>query len=583
MKTKTKIQLISVTILIIIGIFLIVFFANAEKINNYDTEIQINQDSSIDVTEKIEYDFEGIERHGIYRDIIVKYPGARLEGNYNLRILDIEVTDLQGNHYTTKTTSHPFDDYVSIRIGDADTYVTGIKTYLIKYKIKRALNYFENHDELYWNVTGEDWYVPILNASATVYLPQEVNNIQAECFSGYYGYSEQCENINKIQNQNNKIIAAQYQQSDIGNGQGLTIVIGWPKGLVKEPSLWQILFDIILDNWVLGVPVLVFILLIYLWYTQGRDPEGRGTIITQFDSPDKITPAQVGTIFDEKVHHQDMSAEIINLAIKGYLKITRKKEKGFFASAEYIFDKLKDSDNKLTNFQKKLHDSIFDSKNTRKLSELKNVFYKDLEKIEQQIYQSLLDKKYLFKNPKKVKGTYITIGIIVIMSAFFTGHFMGASGVIASVLSGLLIMIFSAFMPKKTKKGVLAKEHILGLKSYLTVAEKDRIKFHNAPEKNPQEFERLLPFAMVLGVEKEWAKQFEDIYKNMKPDWYNDTSAANFNALNLTNALNSFNNTSSSALSSRPSSSGASGGSSGFSSGGGFSGGGFGGGGGGSW
>ena len=133
-------------------------------------------------------------------------------------------------------------------------------------------------------------------------------------------------------------------------------------------------------------------------------------------------------------------------------------------------------------------------------------------------------------------------------------------------------------MPKKTRQGVLAKEHILGLKQYLTVAEKDRIKFHNAPEKNPEHFEKLLPYAMVLGVERDWAKQFEGIY-NKQPDCYNDSSGVPFSALVLSNSLDSFQTKANSALASRPSS--ASSGGSGFS--GGVSGGGFGGGGGGSW
>jgi uncharacterized membrane protein len=134
------------------------------------------------------------------------------------------------------------------------------------------------------------------------------------------------------------------------------------------------------------------------------------------------------------------------------------------------------------------------------------------------------------------------------------------------------------FMPARTQKGVEAKEYIEGLKLYMTVAEKDRINFHNAPEKNPQRFEKLLPFAMALGVENEWAKQFEGIY-NQQPSWYNDPTQQTFTALLLINSLSTFQTQSQGALVSSPSSAGSGG--SGFSGGG--SGGGFGGGGGGSW
>jgi len=154
---------------------------------------------------------------------------------------------------------------------------------------------------------------------------------------------------------------------------------------------------------------------------------------------------------------------------------------------------------------------------------------------------------------------------------------IGPSIIFNFVLVGITVAVFGLVMPARTKEGVLAREHILGLKSYLQVAEKDRLKFHNAPDKNPKTFEKFLPFAMVLGVEKEWAKQFEGIY-NTNPSWYSDPSMGNFSAVVLASGLNNFGNMAQTTLSSKPSSSG---GGSGFS--GGSSGGGFGGGGGGSW
>jgi len=173
---------------------------------------------------------------------------------------------------------------------------------------------------------------------------------------------------------------------------------------------------------------------------------------------------------------------------------------------------------------------------------------------------------------------YIGIGGTIFLMSFPNAGIFGALGITSFAISGLLIIIFGLFMPAKTRKGALAKEHILGFKKYLSVAEKDRIEFHNAPKKNPERFEKLLPYAMALGVEEEWAKQFEGIY-DKQPDWYGGPSAARFNALTLTRSLNSFSSSANSTLASKPSS--ASGGGSGFSGGG--SGGGFGGGGGGSW
>lgn len=137
-----------------------------------------------------------------------------------------------------------------------------------------------------------------------------------------------------------------------------------------------------------------------------------------------------------------------------------------------------------------------------------------------------------------------------------------------------MIMLFGLIMPARTKKGAEAREYLAGLKLYLTVAEKDRLEFHNAPEKNPQVFEKLLPYAIVLGVEKQWAKQFEHLMMPM-PRWYSDPSATNFNSIIFISQLNAFSNNVSGVVMPRGNSSGLGGG--------GFSGGGGGGGGGGSW
>ena len=145
-------------------------------------------------------------------------------------------------------------------------------------------------------------------------------------------------------------------------------------------------------------------------------------------------------------------------------------------------------------------------------------------------------------------------------------------------LAGAIIIVIGYFMPAKTVVGVEQKRYLLGLREYINIAEKDRIKFHNAPQKSPKHFEALLPFAMVFGLEREWGKQFEGIYTT-QPGWYSDSGMAGFNSYLFASSLHDFNSVAATSLSSAPSS--ASGGGSGFSGGG--AGGGFGGGGGGSW
>jgi len=200
-------------------------------------------------------------------------------------------------------------------------------------------------------------------------------------------------------------------------------------------------------------------------------------------------------------------------------------------------------------------------------------------KVKKDIYKQVTSKGYFVNNPQSIKMKYIGVGVI---AAFFLPFITIWSQIyfasIAISISGLIILFFASFMPARSKKGVAAKEHILGLKLYLTVGEKDRINFHNAPEKKPELFEKLLPLAMVLGVEKKWAKQFDGLF-NTQPNWYSSTGYSTFSSIQLANGLYKFKTDSSASLSSSPSSS--SSGGSGFS--GGSSGGGGGGGGGGSW
>jgi uncharacterized membrane protein len=206
-----------------------------------------------------------------------------------------------------------------------------------------------------------------------------------------------------------------------------------------------------------------------------------------------------------------------------------------------------------------------------KISQLKEKFHKDLSAYTTSIYTQLVSKKYFPHSPATEKGKYLTVGIV----CAFVGFAWVQS--IPLVISGLIIFAFSFAMGKRTKLGAETTEKINGLKLFLEVTEKDRLKFHNAPEKNPQLFEKFLPYAMVLHVEGQWAKQFENIY-NTQPDWYSSTTPGMFNALLLTNSLHDFSSRSESNMAATPASKG----SSGF-GGGGFSGGGFGGGGGGSW
>lgn len=547
------------------------------KIDNLEVNIKINEDASISISEKISYDFGDAQKHGIFRNIPYKYKARG--GNFKLRLSGVSVTDENGAPYHYEQ-SRSGNDLV-IKIGDADKFVTGKKTYVINYAVKRAINYFGTHDELYWNAIGTEWPVAVSGAKALVELPSGIEpaKVQKTCFAGSYGSDKLCDNINIDSDETGSVRNVTFEQSALSPGEGLTIVVGIPPGIIAKPTLFQRIWEIVKDNWIVLVPFLALFSVFYLWYTRGLDPKGRGTIVAQYEAPDNLTPLEVGTIIDERFDNKDISAEIINLAVKGYLKIKRLEEKIFiFKSHDYQLEKIKNTGDLPNDFQKKIMESLFGEGEKIKLSSLRNEFYKDLKIIADETYQATVTKGYFPKNPEKIRNLYRLIGIALFGAAVAVGFFYGALGIVSLAASGLAVVIFSFIMPKKTKRGVLAKEHILGLKEYLKIAEKDRIKFHNAPAKNPEHFEKLLPYAMVLDVEEEWAEQFKEIY-NQPPSWYEDGTGAGFNSVVFVNNLESFSSSASGTLSSSPTS--AAGGGSGFSGGG--SGGGGGGGGGGSW
>jgi uncharacterized membrane protein len=226
-------------------------------------------------------------------------------------------------------------------------------------------------------------------------------------------------------------------------------------------------------------------------------------------------------------------------------------------------------------FEQLFFKELFGNAETKKLSSLKNKFYETTKEVTKQVYQKLTLEGFFVKNPQTIRLAYIGIGFIVgVIGIPASGANQNTAffHLLAFGLAGGIIALFGLIMPQYTKVGAEVREEIEGFKLFLSVTEKERLKFHNAPAKKPELFEKYLPYAMALKVEKEWANQFKDMYLQ-PPSWY-EGNWTTFNMIAFTSSLNSFSSSASSAFVSSPS------GSSGFS---GSSGGGFGGGGGGSW
>lgn len=552
-------------IIICLVVFLtFIFNVNAEEIKSFDSKIIINKDALINVKETIVYDFGNLSRHGIYRNI--PYIKINQDGKkYQLDFNSFSVTDENGSVYNYSKST--LGDNVQLKIGDPDITITGIHTYIIDYKVGGAISYFSDHDELYWNVTGNEWEVPILTASAEINLPKEIKpeEIIVGCFTGLFSSTEsECE-INK---DNNSVKFS--SNNSLGISEGLTVVVGLPIDVIAhlEPkeivNFWDTFVGKLI-GFLLGLAVLIWYLLlplyiIYRWIKYGRDPKATTGVTTAWYDPPKtndnkrfLTPGEVGALGDETVDLKDISATIIDLARKGYLRIEERKKGDFYLI------KL-DNNKPLLEFEKLLINEFFKSEKEIRLKD--KHLYEEVEKIKSSLYDLTVKDGLFPKNPQSVRtGYYILAGI-----AMFTGN----------IFLALTAFIFGRVMPRKTVEGVNAFNVSKSLKNFLTSQER-QLTFQADKQ---MMFEKLLPFAVAFGVEKIWAKRFKDLDLK-QPDWYSGyTPIAHFNSTNFVNNINSSMSSFRSAATPTRSSSGFS---SGFSSGGGFSGGGGGGGGGGSW
>lgn len=550
--------------------------ASAERalvIEHFVSTVDVSADGTILVDEVIRPRFTG-SWNGIYRTIPIQYKTP--QGlNYTLQ-LDIEsVTDEAGTalRHESRRERH----YRKVRIwvpGASDT----TRTVRLRYRVPNGLRFFEEHDELYWNVTGDEWDVPIEKVSAHVRLPEGVSGVRATAFRGGYGSTEQ----SAVSIEQDGVHVRSTRGLDFR--EGLTIVVGWNPGVVHRPSAVEKAASVLYSNLPLAIPPLVFVGMLQLWRARGRDPD-LNPIVTRFEPPDQMTPAELGTLADGKPDMRDITSTIVDLAVRGYLHIEERDAAGFFglfSSKDYAFTlkKARDEWRGLKAHESGLLHAMFSSVDTVSLSDLKNKFYKHLPGLRDGLYSDLASDGLYTSRPDRVRVLYIVGGASVggliaamggvLMTAF---GMQLAAAIVAGILSALIIALFGWFMPSRTIRGTRELEKVLGFQEFLSRVEADRME---RVIKTPEMFEKFLPYAMALGVEDNWAKAFEGIYRE-PPQWYSGPGGVQtFRPSAFTSSLGRMSTEAATVMASAPRSSGGSG-FSGGSSGGGFGGGGGGG------
>jgi uncharacterized membrane protein len=544
-------------------------------IERFDARIDVGRDGTIVVDEIIVPRFTG-SWNGIFRTIPVQYRTP--QGlNYTLR-LDIEsITDAENNELRYESSRERHYRKLKIWVPGANDATRTVK---IRYRVTNGLRFFEEHDELYWNVTGDEWEVPIEAAVADVRLPEGVSGVRATAFRGAHGSTERAEVA--VQPSGVRVETTQ----GLSFREGLTVVVGWDPGVVHRPTAVEQTASVVYSNLPLAIPPLVFLGMLRLWRARGRDPQ-LAPVITRYEPPDQMTPAELGTLFDGKPDMRDITATIVDLAVRGYLHIEETKNEGFFgifSSKDYRFTlkKPRSDWSALKAHERGLLKAMFGSStDTVELSDLKDKFYKHLPDLREGLYKMLVGGGFYTGRPDHVRVLYIVGGVIAggVLAAA-SGTIMAAlgmqpaAGIVAGILSGIIIILFGWFMPSRTVRGTRELEKVLGFQEFLSRVEADRL---DRIVKTPEMFEKFLPYAMALGVADTWAKAFEGIY-DQPPTWYTGAGTMHtFHPAVFTNDLGRMSTQAASVMSSSPRSSGGSGFSGGGSSGGGFGGGGGGG------
>ncbi len=572
-----------------------------ERITAYDVDIRIETSGSLLITEIIDYDFAANERHGILRDIPVRLDyDSRYERIYPLDVISVEGSP-PGTPDQYKRESAGNKE--RLRIGDPDETITGAHRYTISYRIDGALNGFESHDELYWNAIGTEWPVPIEQATVRVTTPSDITEVA--CFGGEGGSRLACAEADRAGR------TASFSDRRLGAGDGVTVVVGFAKGAVPTPTpildeRWSITRAFSATPATVGASVALLLAAVLgvsrLAWRTGRDRAYAGSPVdvayatsgqeepvrpsfgsfggvetpVEFVPPDGFRPGQVGTLVDEAANTLDVTATIVDLAVRGYLRIDEIPKKGWFGKPDWSLTKLKDGEG-LLRYEQLLFDGLFEDGDEVKLSSLRTKFVSRLKRVQDALYDDVVAAGWFAARPDKVRlRSYVIGGIAVVLSlvafvllmVFTHAALVGVPLVIGSVL----LLVSAKRMPRRTAKGTGVLRRVEGFRRFIDESEKDRARF----AEQQHLFSEYLPYAIVFGATEKWAKAFAGLDDELvRPDWYGGSST--FTPVGFAHSIDGFAVTSAGTIASTPAGSG----SSGFS--GGSSGGGGGGGGGGSW
>jgi len=546
-----------------------------ERILEYRSDIQVLENGQLTVREFIRVRSEGQDiRRGIYRDFPTDYTD-RLGNHVEVDFVPLSVhRNGKPEAWHTKNQSNG----VRLYAGSADRMLSpGIHEYELVFMTNRQLGFFAGHDELYFNAVGNGWLFPIEHVLVTVTLPFRISpeQLSLDVYSGAYGLNQGNATAEVI----NGNTARFESNRTLQPGEGLTVAVAWPKGLIEEPEAGQKIAWFLEDN--AAAIALLFGLLaalgwyLWAWNRVGRDP-GKGVIIPRFQAPTGLSPAACRYVKDMSFDPKAFIAAIISLAVKGQVLI---EEDG----KDFTLKRVPDAPGaSLTKGEQAILNILLPGRASS--IDMDNENHKEFQKARLEL-KNALKNEYLGRL-FHLNSVYLAPPILMsVAAAVVAAFYHGGPPVWISylVLSLALHGLFVFLMRAPTPAGRIVMDEIEGFKSYLNTAEQDRLDRMRSPALTPEVFETFLPYAYALGVENNWCQRFaRELPEEARqqsgyhPGWY----SGHYSGISALSHLGgNFSSSFSSAISSASSPPGSSSGSGG----GGSSGGGGGGGGGGGW
>jgi len=565
-----------------------------ERILSFDSQIQVQADSSLEVIETIAVRAEGQQiRRGIFRE----FPTTYTKPNGTRTTVGFELLSIRRDGASEDYHMERRSNGVAIYVGHKDRFLSpGEYRYEIRYRTDRQLGFFPDHDELYWNVTGVGWAFPIDVATARVRLPAgaPASAVHVEGYTGPMGA--------KGRNYKARVeegLAVFETTKPLPPQQGLTIVATWPKGFVAAPGALASAQYFLRDNRPLGYALIALLCVLgyyfLVWRSVGRDPP-RGVVVPRYRPPEGESPASMRYLELMGYDNRCFVAGILSLAVKGYLVIDQQGG-GLLRKGKYVLQRKEGSTTPLAADEEALLRSIFAGRDSLLLDDQYHTTLQAAKKAQEQELQRKYRESFFHINFGwhflGLVLSVLTISVVIFALSndglFGIEWFVVTPGGWATVAVAFAVLVvngpFAKLLKAPTREGRRRLDEIEGFKLYLDVAEGDELKLAGAPRKTPGLFEAYLPFALALGVSQRWSEKFAEVFRTQAatgyaPDWYRGDRWDLDNVSGFSSSLaGSFD----SAVASASTAPGESSGSSGGSSGGGSSGGGGGGGGGGGW